>query len=84
MFHNLQLPAGQAVRDSSGVILALSRRMMEFCSTKCRRFLLSPCDYDLFAKVKKTTKNGHADGVQCLPNIWQKVINNVGNYTEGT
>ncbi|KAJ4430144.1 hypothetical protein ANN_22354 [Periplaneta americana] len=59
---------------------------------------MSPCDYDLFAKVKEPlrgnryntrdelihgigqsiwniNKNGRADGVQCLPNIWQKVIN---------
>ena len=59
---------------------------------------VSPCDYDLFIKVKEPlrgtqyntrdelicavgwsiwniNKNGHADGVQCLPNIWQKVIN---------
>ena len=59
---------------------------------------MSPCDYDLFAKVKELlrgtryhtryefihavgrsirniNKDGYADGVQRLPNIWQKVIN---------
>ena len=25
---------------------------MGFCTIKCRRFLLSPCDYDLFTQVK--------------------------------
>ena len=34
-------------------LIALSWRMMGFCTTKCRRFLLSPCSYDLFAKVKE-------------------------------
>ena len=33
-------------------LLALSWRMMGLCTTKCRRFLLCSCDYDLFAKVK--------------------------------
>ena len=59
---------------------------------------MSPCDYDLFAKVKEPlrgtrynigdelihaigwtigniNKDGRADGVRRLPNIWQKVIN---------
>ena len=56
---------------------------------------MNPCNYNLFAKVKKprkwpsTTllvldKDGHTDGVQHLPNIWQKVINNGGSYIEGT
>ena len=71
--------------------------MVGFCTTKCSRFLLSPCDYDLFAKVKEPlrvtryntrdelicaigqtirniNKDGCADGIRCLPNIWQKVI----------
>ena len=78
-------------------LLALSCRMMGFCATKCRRFLLSTCNYDLFAKVKEPlrgpryntrdkliraiersvrniNKDGRADGVRRLPNIWQKVI----------
>ena len=68
---------------------------------------MSPCDYDLFTKVKEPlrgtryntrdeltraivwsiwniNKDGRADGVRCLPNIWQKVINKVGDYIEGT
>ena len=58
---------------------------------------MSPCDYDLFAKVKdplrgtryntidelraigrairNINKDGRADSVRRLPNIWQKVIN---------
>ena len=34
-------------------LLALSWRMMEFCTNKCCRFLMSTCDYDLFTKVKE-------------------------------
>ena len=41
MFQNLPLPAAQEVRDGSDVTLALSCTMMGFCTTKCRRFLLS-------------------------------------------
>ena len=33
--------------------LALLWRMMVFCTTKCRCFLQSTCDYDLFTKVKE-------------------------------
>ena len=33
--------------------LALSWKMIGFCTTKCHHFLLSPCDYDLFAKIKE-------------------------------
>ena len=33
-------------------LLELSWKM-EFCNTKCRRLLLSPCNYDLLAKVKE-------------------------------
>ena len=33
-------------------LLALPWRMVGFCTTKCH-FLLSSCDYDLFAKVKE-------------------------------
>ena len=66
----------------------------------------SPCDYDLFAKVKEPprgtryntrdelirvigwsirniNKDGRADGVRRLPNIWQKMINKRGEYIEG-
>ena len=62
---------------------------------------MSPCDYDLFAKVKEPlrvtryntrdelirpigrsirniNKDGRADGVRRLPNIWQNVINKGG------
>ena len=28
--------------------------MIGYCTTKCRRFLLSPRDYDRFAKVKES------------------------------
>ena len=67
---------------------------------------MSPCDYDLFAKVKEPlrgiqyntrdeliraieqsiwniNKDGCADCIQCLPNIWQKVKNKC-YYNEGT
>ncbi|KAJ4442473.1 hypothetical protein ANN_04059 [Periplaneta americana] len=66
---------------------------------------MSPCDYDLFTKVKEPlqgtryntrgeliraigrsirniSKDGRADGVRRLPNIWQKVINKEGDYIE--
>ena len=79
-------------------LFALSWRIMGFCITKCRRFLVSPCDCDLFAKVKEPlrrtryntrdeliravrqsiqniNKDGRADGVRRLPNIWQNMIN---------
>ena len=50
---------------------------------------MSPCDYDLFAKVKEPlrgtlairrsirniNKDGRGDGVRRIPNMWQKVIN---------
>ena len=42
-----------SVTEAAVWLLALSWRMIGFCTTKCRRFLLSPCDYDLFAKVKE-------------------------------
>jgi hypothetical protein len=57
---------------------------------------MSPCDYDLFAKMKEPlqgiqyntreiihavglslldiNRSERADGVQCLPQIWQKVV----------
>ena len=57
MLQNFPLPVAQEVRrpvTAAAVwLLALSWRMMEFCTNKCRRFLLSPCDYNLFAKVKE-------------------------------
>ena len=68
---------------------------------------MSPCDYDLLAKVKeplrgtwdntrdefirvigrsirRINKDGTADVVLRLPNIWQKVINKEGYHIEGT
>ena len=68
---------------------------------------MSPCDYDIFSKVKEPVrgtryntrdeliraigrsiqninKDGHADGVRRLPNIWQKAINKGGDYIEST
>ena len=33
-------------------LLALLWRMMGLCTTKCHHFLLNPCDYNLFTKVK--------------------------------
>ena len=67
---------------------------------------MSPCNNDLFAKVKEPlrdiryntrdelipakgwsirnmNKDGRADGVRRLPNIWQKVINKGSDYIEG-
>ena len=32
----------------------------------------------------RNIKYGRADGVRRLPNIWQRVINKGGDYTEGT
>ena len=75
-------------------LVALSWRIMGFCTTKCSHFLLSPCDYDLFAEVeiplrwtrhytrdepiraigrsiRNINKDGRADGVRRLPNIWK-------------
>ena len=43
----------RSVRAAAMWLLALSWRMMRFCTTKWRRFLLSPWDYDLFTKVKE-------------------------------
>ena len=34
--------------------------------------------------IQNINKDGCADGVRRLPNIWQKVINNGGDYIEGT
>ena len=45
LFQNLRLPAAR--------LPAFSWRMMWWSTTKCSRFLLSPCDYDLFTKVKE-------------------------------
>ena len=62
-------------------LIALSWRMMGFCTTKCRRFLLSPCSYDLFAKVKEPLRRQYkrnitrAYSVRRLSNIWQKMVN---------
>jgi hypothetical protein len=66
---------------------------------------MSPCDYDLFAKMKVPLRgtryntreeiiravgrslqdingNGRVDGVQRLPQIWQKVVHREGDYIE--
>ena len=40
MFQNLPLTATQEVHDSRMRLLALLWRMMGFCTTKCRRFLM--------------------------------------------
>ena len=53
MIHNLLLPAALEAHESSGVTPCMLWRMMEFCTTNCRRFLLSPCNYDLFTEVKE-------------------------------
>ena len=34
--------------------------------------------------IRNINKDGHADGVRRLPNIWQKVINKGGDYIEGS
>ena len=34
--------------------------------------------------IRNINKDGPADGVERLPNIWQKVINKGGDYSEGT
>ena len=80
---------------------------MGFCITKCRRFLLSPCDYDLFARVEEPlrgtryntkdelirvigrsirnpNKDGRADGVRRLPNIWKRWKNRLEMSVQGT
>ncbi|PSN39634.1 hypothetical protein C0J52_27943 [Blattella germanica] len=33
--------------------------------------------------IRSINRNGRADGVRRLPNIWQKVISNAGDYIEG-
>ena len=53
MFQNLPLPATQESMTAAVWFLTLSWRMMGFSTTKSRRFLLSSCYYDLFAKVKE-------------------------------
>ena len=53
MFQNLPLPGAQEVRDSSGVTTCIVMKNDGVLSIKCSRFLLNPCDYDLFAKVKE-------------------------------
>ena len=98
MFHKLPLPAAQEVRDSSGATTCTVMKNDGFFTTKYRRFLLRPCDYDLFTKVKEPlrwtrdntrdeliraiersildiNKDGRADDIRRLPNIWQNVIN---------
>ena len=52
MFQNLlSSRAKRSVTAAAAWLLALSWRIMRFCTTKCRRFFLSPCDYDLFGQV---------------------------------
>ena len=34
--------------------------------------------------IQNINKDGCADGVRCLQNIWQKMVNKRGNYIEGT
>ena len=46
----------RSVPAASLWLFALSWRMMGFCTTKCRRFFLSPCACDLFAEVKEPHK----------------------------
>ena len=42
-------------------------------------------NYTCFRAVNtEHQKDGCADGVQCLPNIWKKVINKEGGFIEGT
>ena len=82
--------------------LLLSRKSCDACNGRFWNIHhsnpMSPCDYDLFAKVKEPlrgnrsntgdelfraigrsvkniNKDGLADSVRRLPNIWQKVIN---------
>ena len=53
MFQNLPLPEAQEFRDNSGVAPCIVMKKNGVLFTKCRRVLLSPCDYDLFAKMKE-------------------------------
>ena len=61
----------RSVTTAAVWVLALSWRMMGFCTTKCRRFLLSPCDYDLFAKVKEPLRGTRY-------NTWDELIRVIG------
>ena len=44
----------KGVHDSSSGVTPCIVMKKGFCTTKCHRFLQSPWDYDLFAKIKKT------------------------------
>ena len=46
------IATAEEVRDSNGVTPCIVMKNDRLCTNKCRPFLLSPCDYDLFAKVK--------------------------------
>ena len=107
MFQNLPLPEVQEVRENSSGVTPCIVMKNDDGVLYHQMLLLSPCDYDLFAKVKESlrgtrynttveliraigrsiqniNKNGRADGVRRLPNIWQKVINKWDDYIEGT
>ena len=52
-FQNLPLPVVQEVRDSSSGEITCIVVKLGFCTTKCRRFLLSPCDCNFFAETQE-------------------------------
>ena len=52
MFQNLPFPAAQEIRDIGGVVPYIVMKNVGSYTTKCRRFHLSPRDYDLPDKVK--------------------------------
>ena len=54
MFQNSPLPAAQEVRDSScGVTPCIVMKNDRVLYHQVHSFLMSPCNYDLFAKVKE-------------------------------
>ena len=82
MFQNLPLPEARRKRSVTAAVwhLALSWRMMGFCTTKCCHFLLSPCEYELFAKVKEplrgTWYNTRHELIRAI--LWS--IRNINKY----
>ena len=51
-----------------------------FCTTKCRRFLLSTCDYNLFAKVKEPRRGTRYNTRDELTSVIGRSIRNINKY----
>ena len=79
-FQNLPLPAAQEVRDSSGVTPCIVMKTDGFCTTKCRRFLPSTIDYDLFVKVKEPVRGTRYNTRDELIRATGQSIQNTNKY----